>query len=385
METLQSLLDRQYADERFPGAVALVAADDRVDIGCAGVRTLDGAPMTRDTLFRVASLTKPILAAVTMVLVERGRLRLDDSVDRWLPELANPVVMRDLTGKIDDVVPAERAITVRDLLTFQSGHGFPPDFDLPVVQLLMSDLSQGPVLPQSVPPPDEWMARLARIPLLHQPGQGWTYNTGSDILGVLLARLEAAPLPEVFTDTVLGPLAMSDTGFVVRPDDISRLASSYRRGGSGEFTLVDPPGGDWTTPPAFAAGSGGLVSSADDLLTFQRLLLAEGEHDGTRVLSAESVRLMTSSHVEAELGNPFLQGQGWGFGGSVDLERIDPWNVPGRYGWVGGTGTAAYIYPHSGATSIWLTQVELQGPDDFSGMAEFLTYAARHEAVGPTV
>lgn len=246
----------------------------------------------------------------------------------------------------------------------------------------MSDLSQGPVLPQSVPPPDVWVARLARIPLLHQPGQGWTYNTCSDILGVLLARLEAAPLPDVFTDTVLGPLAMSDTGFVVRPDDIPRLTSSYKRGGSGEFALVDPPDGDWTSLPAFAAGSSGLVSSADDLLTFQRLLLAEGEHNGIQVLSPESVRLMTSSHVEAEPGNPFLQGQGWGFGGSVDLKRLDPWNVPGRYGWVGGTGTAAYIYRRSGAASIWLTQVELQGPDDFSGMADFLTYAAKPDAVG---
>jgi CubicO group peptidase (beta-lactamase class C family) len=161
METLQSMLDRQYADRRFPGAVAL-ARDDQVEVGRSGVRTIGGAAMTRDTLFRIASVTKPILAAVTMVLVERGRLRLDDAVDRWLPELGEPVVMRQLTGDIDDVVPAERAITVRDLLTFQSGHGFPPDFDLPVVQLLMSDLSQGPVQPQSVAAPDEWMARLAR-------------------------------------------------------------------------------------------------------------------------------------------------------------------------------------------------------------------------------
>ena len=382
MQNLQSLLDRQCADERFPGAVALVARDDRTDVGWAGVRTLGGAAMTRDTIFRVASVTKPILAAVTMVLVERGRLRLDDTVDRWLPELADPVVMRDPAGGIDDVVPAERAITVRDLLTFQSGHGFPPDFDLPVVQLLMNDLSQGPVLPQSVPPPDEWMGRLARIPLLHQPGQGWTYNTGADILGVVLARLEAAPLPDVFTDTVLGPLAMSDTGFMVRPDDVDRLASSYWRDGSGGFTLIDPPDGDWTTLPAFASGAGGLVSTADDLLAFQRLLLAGGELEGTRILSAESVRAMTSSHVERERDNPFLQGQGWGFGGSVDLERHDPWNVPGRYGWVGGSGTAAYIYPHSGAASIWLSQVELQGPDDFSGMAEFLTYAAHPETLG---
>jgi CubicO group peptidase (beta-lactamase class C family) len=376
MESLQSLLDRQYADERFPGAVALVGRADGVDVGCAGVRTLGGTPMTRDTLFRVASLTKPILAAVAMVLVERGRLRLDDAVDRWLPELGDPVVMRDLAGETDDVVPAERAITVRDLLTFQSGHGFPPAFDLPVVRLLMSELSQGPVQPQSVVPPDEWMARLARIPLLHQPGKGWTYNTGADILGVLLARLEAAPLPDVFADTVLGPLGMSDTGFMVRPDDVARLTSSYRRDESGQFTLIDPPDGEWTRLPAFAAGAGGLVSSADDLLTFQRMLLNHGEHNGTRVLSADSVRQMTTSHVEADRDNPFLQGQGWGFGGSVDLQRIDPWNVPGRYGWVGGSGTAAYIYPDSGAASIWLTQVELQGPDDFSGMAEFLTYAA---------
>jgi CubicO group peptidase (beta-lactamase class C family) len=241
------------------------------------------------------------------------------------------------------------------------------------------------VQPQSVAAPDEWMARLARVPLLHQPGRGWTYNTGADILGVLLARLEQASLPDVFTDTVLGPLAMSDTGFAVRPEDVDRLSSSYRRNGTGEFTLVDPPEGDWTSLPAFASGAGGLVSCADDLHSFQRMLLAEGEHEGGRLLTADSVRLMTSVQAQAEPGNPFLQGQGWGFGGSVDIDRREPWNTPGRYGWVGGSGTAAYIDPSSRTASIWLSQVELQGPDDFSGIAEFLTYVAQPEAAGPSV
>ena len=310
-----------------------------------------------------------------MVLVERGRLTLDESVERLLPELADPVVLRAVDGPVDDVVPAARAITVRDLLTFQAGHGFPPDFTAPVVALLIGELLQGPPQPQKVPPPDEWMARLGRIPVLHQPGEGWTYNAGSDVLGVLLARAEGKALGDVLADTILDPLGMSDTAFAA--SDLDRFASYYRRDTSGSgFELVDPPDGHWASVPPFPSGAGGLVSTVDDWCAFGRMLLAGGEHDGRRVLTAESVEQMMTSHAEAEPGNPFLQGQGWGFGGSVDLDRSAPWTVPGRYGWIGGTGTAGYVTPSLGRVSVWLSQVELAGSDDFSAVGEFLTWVA---------
>jgi CubicO group peptidase (beta-lactamase class C family) len=374
---LQKLVDRPSAEGRVPGAVALIATPDgRREVVTGGTRSVGGEPMTRDTLFRIASITKPIVAAATMVLVERGHLALDDEVRRWLPELAAPQVLRSPTGPLDDVVPAERAITVRDLLTFQSGHGFIPDFAAPAMQLLFEQLLQGPPQPQLVPAPDEWMARLSGIPLVHQPGRGWTYNTGSDILGVLLARAESAGLPDVLADTVLEPLGMRDTGFAAPAGDLDRFASYYRRAESGGLTLVDSPDGQWSSLPAFPSGAGGLVSTADDWCTFGQMLLAGGEHVGRVVLSPRSVEQMMTPHAHAEPGNIFLDGQAWGFGGGVDVNSDQPWNVPGRYGWIGGTGTAGYVIPSTGVVAVWLAQLQLQGPDDFSVLGEFLTHAA---------
>ena len=381
MISLQETVDAQVEAGAVPGAVALVAVGDDVEVGVAGAQAVGGAPMARDSLFRIASTTKPIVAAAAMALVDRGRLELDDPVARWLPELAEPSVLRTPSSEVDDVVAAVRPITVRHLLTFQGGHGFPSDFSLPVVQRLFEDLHQGPPQPQAVPPPDEWMAALGRIPLLHQPGEGWTYNTGSDILGVLLARAEGAGLGDVLADTVLGPLGMADTGFAVPDGALDRMTSHHRRDpDTGDMELVDPPDGQWAMPPANPSGAGGLVSTADDWLTFGRMLLAGGEHDGQRVLSAGAVADMTTSHVEAEPDSPFLQSQGWGYGGSVDLATHEPWEVPGRYGWVGGTGTAGYVIASRDAVTVWLSQVEMNGPDDTEGMAAVLTWAAEHTA-----
>ncbi len=381
VSSLQDVVEGQVAAGVVPGAVALVAVGDDVTVGVAGEQVVGGPRMARDSLFRLASITKPVVAAATMALVDRGRLGLDDPVSRWLPELDEPSVLRTPSSPVDDVVPAVRPITVRHLLTFQGGHGFPSDFSLPVVQRLFDDLLQGPPQPQAVAPPDEWMARLAAIPLLHQPGEGWTYNTGSDVLGVLLARVEEAPLGVVLADTVLDPLGMDDTGFAVPPGGGGRMTSYHRREpGTGALALVDPPDGQWATVPAFPSGAGGLVSTAADWLAFGRMLLAGGRHGGHQVLSEASVAAMLTSQVEAEPGSPFLRGQGWGLGGSVDLATHDPWEVPGRYGWVGGTGTAAHVIPSRDAVVVWMSQVELAGPDDAAAMAAVLTWAAEHTA-----
>ncbi|MFI5999438.1 serine hydrolase domain-containing protein [Streptomyces sp. NPDC051366] len=381
MTGLRDILERHVSSGSLPGAVGLVARGDRVEVEAVGSADIEGtAPMVRDSIFRIASLTKPVTAAAVMMLVEEGRFALEDPVDPWLPELASRVVVRTPASPVDDVVPAARPITVFDLLTFRAGYGFPSDFSLPAVGLLFSELKQGPPQPQQIAEPDAWMKALSGIPLLYQPGEAWLYNTCSDILGVLIARVSGQSLPEFLAERVFEPLGMADTGFAVLPADLGRF-TSYYRGGDGGLELADAPHGQWSRVPAFPSGTGGLVGTADDWYAFGRMLLAQGALDGDRgrLLSAQSVRQITTDWLtvaQRSGGELFLEGQGWGFGGSVDVTARDPWNVPGRYGWVGGTGTAAHITPATGAVSVLLTQREMTGPTPPAVMRDFWTYAA---------
>jgi CubicO group peptidase (beta-lactamase class C family) len=314
-----------------------------------------------------------------MMLVDDGRIALEDPVGPWLPELASPVVVRTPASPVDDVVPAGRPITVADLLTFRAGYGFPSDFSLPAVELLYNEVQKHGRDPQLVAPPDEWIAALSRVPLLHQPGEAWLYNTCSDILGVLIARVSGHPLPEFLAERLFEPLGMTDTGFDVLADKLDRFTSYYRTDPAGDLELVDAPDGQWSSPPAFPSGAGGLVSTADDWYCFARMLLADGSIGGRQLLSAASVRQMTTDQLtpsQRAASRLFLEGQGWGFGGSVDVEAIDPWNVPGRYGWVGGTGTAAHIIPSTDAVTVLLSQLELAGPTPPALMREFWRHTA---------
>jgi len=380
MSSLRDILQIYVNNGSVPGAVGLIARGDRVEVQAVGCTGIDGTyPMARDSIFRIASITKPITAAAVMMLVEDGQITLDDPVAPWLPELASPAVVRTPAGPVDDVVPAIRPITVADLLTFRAGYGFPSDFSLPAVRLLVSELKQGPPQPQLVVAPDEWMAALARIPLLRQPGEAWLYNTCSDILGVLIARVSGRPLPEFLAERLFGPLGMADTGFEVPASKLDRFTSYYRTGPAGGLELVDAPGGQWSNLPAFPSGAGGLVSTVDDWHRFARMLLAGGSLGGRQLLSAASVQQMTTDQLtpsQRDASRLFLEGQGWGFGGSVDVEAIDPWNVPGRYGWVGGTGTAAHITASTGAVTILLSQLELAGPTPPALMRDFWRHAA---------
>lgn len=377
--TLQDMLQAHVDEGPLPGAVAMVARGDRLEVAAVG--SADAAsttPLTRDAIFRIASITKPVVAAAVMMLVEDGRIALDDPVDAWLPELASPMVVRTPASPVDDVVPAVRPITVYDLLTFRSGHGFPSDFTLPAVAPLFSELMQGPP-PQPVPAPDAWMAALSRIPLLHQPGDGWLYNIGSDIQGVLIARVTGRTLPEFLAERVFEPLGMVDTGFEVPAGKRDRVPYYYRQGEAGGLELIDTPDGQWSTVPPFPSGAGGLVSTVDDWYAFARMLLADGKVNGKALLSPTSVRQLTTDHLtqpQRDASTLFLEGQGWGFGGSVDVRDLDPWNVPGRYGWVGGTGTAAHIIPSTGLVTILLTQLESQGPVPPTVLRDFWRHAA---------
>jgi CubicO group peptidase (beta-lactamase class C family) len=372
MTALRDLLDPYVKDATVPGAVALLAQGDDVTVEAIGTRAVDSdAPMTRDSIFRIASLTKPITAAATMLLVEEGRLGLDDPIGRWLPELAAPMVVRTPQSPLADVVPARRPITVLDLLTNRAGYGWPSDFSYPQVQALFDVQTDGREV-QRRPAPDEWLARLARLPLLYQPGEAWLYDTCSDLQGILVARASGQPLPEFLAERICTPLGMRDTGFVVTERD--RFTSYYRRA-EGGLVLADGPDGDWSHPPAFPEGSGGLAGTADDWLRFARMLLADG--DG--LLSPASVRQMTTDHLtdaQRDVGALFLDGQGWGFGGSVDVNASGPGTIPGRYGWVGGTGTSAHIVPDRGSVAILLTQVGMDSPVPSTLFRDFWEYTA---------
>ncbi|WP_099907287.1 serine hydrolase [Streptomyces sp. TLI_171] len=370
---LRALLERWVAEGAVPGAVALVARDGQVETAAAG-------ELTPASLVRIASIGKPMTAALVLRLVEDGLLGLDDPVERWLPELAELRVVRTPGAPVTDTVPLERPLKVRDVLESRSGHGFPSDFSLPAVGLLAERLKQGPPQPQTVAPPDEWVAALAQVPLLHQPGAGWLYNTSSDLQGVLAARAAGRPFDELLAERLFAPLGMADTGFGAAPGQADRLSPLYQPRPDGTLAVIDPPDGQWARPPAFPSGAGGLVSTLGDVAAFLRMLRAGGRaEDGRRVLAEESVRLMTTDHLterqraDAEV---FLEGQGWGYGGSVDLTAREPWNVPGRYGWVGGTGTAAHLVPSTGLVTVLLTQREMTSPSPPPLMREFWRYAA---------
>jgi CubicO group peptidase (beta-lactamase class C family) len=345
MTTLQGLLK----GAGVPGGAALVARGDEIEVAAVG-------ELTEDSIVRIASITKPITAAAVMLLVDDGRLALDDPVSRWLPELAEPRVVRTSKSPLDDVVPAARPITVEDLLTFRAGWGFPSDFALPAVLELFQRL---PVFGVTETP-DEWMATLAAVPLLRQPGEAWLYNTCSDIQGVLIARVGGRSLPEFLAERLFEPLGMHDTGFHVAAGELHRLPPYH----APDSLLTD--GALWEVPPVFPSGAGGLVSTLADWHRFGRMLL----EDGAGLLSRKAVRLMTTDHLTAEQRDAstlFLEGAGWGYGGSVGAD--------GRYGWVGGTGTSAHVSPATGTVGVLFTQVQMAGPSSTPLQHAFWRYA----------
>ncbi|MFB7335164.1 serine hydrolase domain-containing protein [Streptomyces adustus] len=374
MSALYDTLRRYAKNGTVPGAVGLVARGDDVEVVTVGSADAEGTiPMARDSIFRIASITKPITAAAVLMLVEDGRIDLDSPVEKWLPELSSPMAVRTPASPVEDVVPAARPITVEDLLSFRAGWGFPADFSLPAVQALFEVQKDGR-FPQACPPPDAWVAALAEVPLLHQPGEAWLYHTCSDLQGVLVARASGGTLPDFLAERIFEPLGMRDTAFEVPAERRHRFTTAYQPGPDDTLVLADPPDGAWSRVPAFPSGGGGLTATADDWLAFARMLLAGGEANGRRLLSPTSVSRMTTNHLTAgqrEAGTLFLEGQGWGYGGQVDVAPLDPWNVPGRYGWVGGTGTTAHVVPATGTVTVLLTQVAMTGPTPTPLMRDF--------------
>lgn len=363
-QTLTAHVERGLA----PGIVTVVGRGDEVHTDAIGTAAVDGStPMRRDTIFRISSMTKPVTAVAAMILVEECKLRLDDPVDDLLPELADRRVLRRPDGPVDDTVPAKRPITVRDLLTFRLGLGLLMTAEPYPIHHAIDELDIvgfGPPNPAAVHSPDEWLRRLGTLPLVHQPGEGWMYNVGSYVLGVLIARAAGQPFETFLDERVFGPLGMTDTGFSVPASRLDRFATSYLPNpDSGALESYDgAEDSQWARPPAFADGGGGLVSTADDFYAFARMLSNLGRVGDERILSRPSVELMTMNHLTADqrsaidLNADFWVHHGWGFGVAVGLSRDHLATNPGRYGWDGGLGTSWYNDPSEDLTAVLLTQ-----------------------------
>lgn len=370
----------------FPGLVTLVARGDEVRVDALGVTYFGGdVPMRREAPFRITSMTKPVLAAATMALVDDGLLRLEEPVQRLLPELADRRVLRRFDAALDDTVPARRPITLDDLLTFRMGFGLmvEPEFDPPVPVNLRArelELMLGPPEPRSPHGPDEWMRRFGTLPLLEQPGERWSYNVGSLVLGVLVARAARKPLGDVLRERIFEPLGMRHTGFSLPAEVAARLPGQYMTDPKTQRLTENTATASelWSREPAFPSGAGGLASTADDFLSFARMLLNRGVHGGARILSEQSVTRMTTNQLTPEQiasGGMILGGSGWGLGMSVTVEPDDVTATPGRYGWAGGYGTDWFNDPHEGLIAIALTQVS-----DFlwsGALTEFVKLAYR--------
>jgi CubicO group peptidase (beta-lactamase class C family) len=364
-ETMQRYVD----DRRLPGLVAAISRRGAEHVDAIGTLAFDRtAPMQRDTIFRLASVTKPITAVAAMILIEECRIRLEDPVDAFLPELANRKVLRTIESELDDTVPARRSITVRDLLTFRSGYGevaMPP----PIYPIQKAQLEAG--LPLSAwmfaGDADEFMKRVGALPLACQPGERWIYHLSADILGVLIARVSGRSLSAFMRERIFEPLRMKDTGFTVPEAELGRLATSYQTDPStGAVIESEAARNDLITrPPAFEAGAGarGLVSTADDLLAFGRMMLNGGAFGKERILSRASVELMTTDHLtpEQKAASPFFENfwdsRGWGFGLSIVTRRDDVGSSPGRFGWDGAFSTSWYVDPREELIGVLMAQV----------------------------
>ncbi|HET6474194.1 MAG TPA: serine hydrolase domain-containing protein [Pseudomonadales bacterium] len=365
-----------------PGLVTLLCrrGDVHVDaIGTLGVGQT--APMQRDTIFRIASMSKPITAVATLILVEECKLRLDEPVDRWLPELADRRVLARLDADVSDTVPAQRPITTRDLLTFRLGFGLvlarPGRYP---IQAAIADagLAPGPNSPRRTP--DEYMKALGSLPLLAQPGEQWLYHTGSDVLGVLIERVSGQSFPAFLDERVFRPLGMKDTAFHVPPEKIHRLPTSYVGSSKpAELLVADRgPDGRFSREPLFASGGGGLVSTVDDYLAFCTMLLNKGRVGTQRLLSRPAVELMTTDHLthqqKADSRIFFSDYRGWGFGLAVTTRRGD-FGAPGRFGWDGGAGTSGYTDPAEDLIGVLMTQRMMDSPQWPRVFSDFWTSA----------
>lgn len=366
-EVLQSIVE----EGELAGAVTLIWRDGEiVHSSCVGWQDrVGGRPMRRDTLFRIASMTKPVTSVAALMLHEAGRFELDDPISKWAPEFTDSRVIRT-EGGLGEVTPALRVITFADLLTHRSGITY-ADFQQGAVARAYADALGRQI--DSELTPNEWIARLAALPLVDQPGASFHYGHSTDLLGLLLERMEEAPLSEVLARRVFQPLGMASTGFTVPPDEAWRCAANHGYNNQGRPAVLETvPGGQaLAARPAgltYFSGGQGLWSTVDDYLAFARVFVEDGTVDGVRILTPGTLALMTSNHLtehqrargEMLGGHPFAAGHGYGMGVAVVVEpaTADPTlcgGGAGAVGWPGAYGGWWQADPNDKSVMIFLT------------------------------
>jgi CubicO group peptidase (beta-lactamase class C family) len=367
-----------------PGLVALVSRKGTDHVDAIGSLSIGGPSVQRDTIFRISSMTKPITAAATMILVEEGKLRLDEPVDGLLPELANRQVLKRVDSSVDDTEPAHRPITVRDLLTFRMGFGYLFAMEEYPIHRAAAEAGLGPGAPRpsADPAPDVFMKRLGTLPLIYQPGTSWLYNTSAEVLSVLIARASGQAFDVVLSERLFEPMGMTDTGFSVPAAKLGRLATSYMTNlQTRALEVYDAAeSGDWSRPPVFPNGAGGLVSTADDYLLFAKMLMNGGRHGKVRILSRPSIELMTTDQLTPQqkarsgFGPDSFADHGWGFCLQIATRRTQLASV-GSYGWSGGMGTLWESDPREELIMILMSQRGWESSTPGGVFVDFATLA----------
>ena len=371
LDRLHEEMSAYVAAGERPGLVTLVSKGGETHVDAIGSHQVGGGnPMRRDTIFRIASITKPVTGAITMRLIEEGKLSLDEPIDRLIPELANRRVLKRLDGPLEDTVPAKRPILVSDLLTLRMGMGaIMSPGNYPIQTALMQAKVFVPFSMPVARNAGEWIAELAQFPLMNQPGEVWRYDTSITLLGALIERVTGKPLGQVFEELMLGPLGMKDTGFVVPADKLSRLPTTYQKNPqTGALDVWDAAGREsfFAKTPGFPGAHGGLVSTVDDYFAFAQMMMNGGLHGKERILSTKSVDLMMTDHIPADVKarSPFVPGfwelRGWGYAGSV-IKKREP-GEPRGFGWDGGYGNVAYWDRNSGITVLLFSQRLFSSP-----------------------
>ena len=360
------------------GFVTLVWRKGEVaQVATVGHRDVEAqAPMARDTLFRIASMTKPVTSIAALMLWEEGKLKLEDPITKWLPEFSGMQVLKDAAGPVDDTYPAPRDITVEDLMTHRSGLAYAFTSVGPIGQAYEDAL--GPPLGGHMTP-DSWLAKLGALPLSYPPGERFHYSHATEVLGFLVARIEGKPLGQVLKDRIFSPLGMADTDFWCPPEKRGRMAKLYRVNPETD-RLQDVSFPQVDSQPVFEAGGGGLISTADDYLKFARMMLGKGEVDGVRLVKASTLEMMLQNRLtDAQraipfMGIPFWMGQGFGLGASVitDPEK-QAWmgaGSEGAFGWPGAFGTWWQADPEQDMVMIYLIQNSMPlGPNAAAQLA----------------
>jgi CubicO group peptidase (beta-lactamase class C family) len=398
---IETAVNRYVAAGELAGAAMLVWRDGAARTICVGQRDLDTPrPVERDTIFRIASMSKPVTSVLALMLFEEGRFALGDPITRWAPEFATMQVLRSPEGPLDETEPAGRPITFADLLTHRAGLTY-GDFHRGPIAAAYSQALGGDI--DSDVPPREWIARLAALPLIDQPGQQFHYGKSTDLLGLLIERIEDAPLADVLKRRICNPLGMKDTAFTVAKESYGRRAGLHGFDAEGHLmTLSSVPGGhayaERPTSLTFASGGQGLWSTLDDYLAFARIFAEGGTVDAVRLLRPDTVSMMASNCLtDAQratsrlLGQRlFAQGHGYGMGVAVVMEpdkadAIRCGGGKGSVGWPGAYGGWWQADPNDGSVMIFLAHNMVQldqladavGLGVWSAITDFQSIASR--------